>query len=207
MPTVPSSLAQCLRRAQSSDAVALIQLIQAAEALIASTQRRYHGGLLARNGAADDARQDAVVAVWRYFRRCRATTDAQVAAWIRVIALSSAVDAIRRETFFLRSLDASDYWIANRLSEEPDDFTDAPSMRSVLPEILSFVDRRFGEPAQRLLWLRLVLGESWEDVGSELGISWTAARRRYQRVMEACRNQFAFGSDDASDARGPSGRR
>ena len=203
MPTELLSLAQCLLGAQSSDAGALVQLIRAAEALIARTQRRYHGGLLGRSGMAEDARQEALVAVWRHFRRCRGTTDAQVAAWIRVIALSSAVDVLRRETLSLRSLDDSERWFAERLCMVPDDFADAPSARGLLPEILSFVDTRFGEPVQRLLWLRLVLGASWEDVGTELGISWTAARRRYQRVVAACRDQFAHGTDNPPDAAGP----
>lgn len=177
-------LVMCLRRAQHGDSIAPEMFLRWAAPIQRRFLSRWLGGLLERQGILDDATQDAQLQVWTRYRSCAADTDAMVVAWLLAIARTSAVDALRRwkpEHRARISLCALSEYGTEAAS--PDD----ESVPFDLGPLFGHLTRHFGDEGLELLWRRLVRGESWEEVGCALGITWTAARRRFQRIISASR--------------------
>lgn len=130
----------------------------------------------------DDIEQETLLRVHLHFHACRATSVAGVVAWVLVIARSAALDALRDELPRMRELGGS----AIEQIADPDAETDAHEPSEVAVQLVQAQSLLSPRDAE-LLWHRIVANRSWSEVGSELGISWTAARRRFQRAQQFLR--------------------
>jgi len=150
----------------------------------------WQASMLVRLGLAEDVVQDALFQVWRHFRTCRAVSAFELLAWLHAIGRHAAIDALRanhperRAAIRIISLDDSAESIAGYVLEA----NGSSSSASVLAaDVLAMLDRTSDATVRELLWRRLVINESWFDIGVALGVSWTAARRRYQRAIQRAR--------------------
>lgn len=168
-----------LQRSLEDSANAGRDFALAAERICRSTLQRFAGGLAARRGLLDDAVQEALMRVWAKRRTCRGHSAGEVAGWIAAIARCTAIDLLRSDGPERCELGGITF-----LSEpEHEDSTVQWDAARNLTELAWSL----GHDANEVLWLRLVCGDSWQSIGSELGVSWTAARRRYQRAVTRLR--------------------
>lgn len=132
----------------------------------------------------EDVEQDTLLHVHCHLRDCQATSDGALVAWVLMVARRAALDVLRlpAESHGVRSPIALDSLADERLADE----TEEPSIaaRRVVD-----AQRFLSERDQELLWRRLVSQESWVEVGVSLGLSWTAARRRFQRAQSFLRQR------------------
>jgi RNA polymerase sigma factor (sigma-70 family) len=130
----------------------------------------------------EDVEQETLLHVHCHLADCRATSDGELVAWVLMVARRAALDILRRPAEFnsmrlhavlegLADPDAGD-----EDSEPSLDVRRLVEAQQFLPEL-----------DQELLWRRLVSQESWVEVGASLGLSWTAARRRFQRAQSFLR--------------------
>ena len=63
--------------------------------------------------------------------------------------------------------------------------------------------RELPEPAQLLLWLRLVEGAEWADLGRELGTTGAAVKRRFERACARLARQLSDHRGSTPSARDP----
>jgi RNA polymerase sigma factor (sigma-70 family) len=130
----------------------------------------------------EDVEQQTLLHVHCHLGDCRATSDGELVAWALMVARHAAHDVLRRSAASHngRSLD-----VLEDLVDQggPDDSADASlDARRVVD-----AQRFLSELDQELLWRRLVSQESWVEVGASLGLSWTAARGRFQRAQSFLR--------------------
>jgi len=169
--------------ASGTPAVDAHAMVVAAEAIIHRTLHHWAGGVVLRRGLLEDVAQEALLRVWINRRRCRAETDAGIAAWIATIAKCTAIDVLRPDWRVPTiSIDVERAWFpfADTVG---DPAGDVPRGAALLAE-LSWT---LGETDAEILWHRLVSNQEWAEIGQSLGISWTAARRRYQRAITRLR--------------------
>ncbi|MBI3568882.1 MAG: sigma-70 family RNA polymerase sigma factor [Gemmatimonadetes bacterium] len=136
---------------------------------------------------AEDVEQETLFRVHVHFHACRANSVGGFVAWVLVIARTAALDALRAELPVERDTYRS---AIERFADESgagDD--DSPSLAVRVVQAQSLLPPRDAE----LLWLRVVANRSWVEVGSEMGISWTAARRRFQRAQRFLRSVLENG--------------
>jgi DNA-directed RNA polymerase specialized sigma24 family protein len=65
--------------------------------------------------------------------------------------------------------------------------TPSPRIARALESVRAVVCT-LGREHHRLLWSRVVASHTWQEVGEELGIPPTAAKRRWQRVLARLRD-------------------
>ncbi|MBI3504663.1 MAG: sigma-70 family RNA polymerase sigma factor [Proteobacteria bacterium] len=169
---------------------ALDAFLRQSAGLLEAWCRRWQAALLVRTHLVEDVVQDALFHVWQHFRTCRADSTPELVAWLHAIARHAAVDSLRlnhpehRVQIRVVSLDVI---LSNRgaWGDEEDSADERSS--ALVADVLAMLDRTSDPAIRELLWRRLVGEESWEEIGSALGISWTAARRRFQRAMRRAR--------------------
>lgn len=159
-----------------------LQFAQAAERIARRTLKSWAGGIVADRGLLDDVVQESLLRIWVNRRRCHAANDGEAAAWMTTIVRCAAIDALRVDKpsgcRFLE-LDVLDTSLPDRDASD----VETPALAKRLAE-LSWA---LGDDAVSVLWLRLVLGLEWKEIGDREGVSWTAARRRYQRASKRLR--------------------
>ena len=141
----------------------------------------------------EDVTQDALLRVHIHFDACRAETTGAFLAWVMVIARTAALDALRvnnQDRAMLSSTD-SEGIIVDAADEES-----APPSSLAVRVVLA--QAALPERDVELLWYRVIGNHSWHEVGDALGISWTAARRRFQRAQRLLR-AIAERSVDSDD--------
>ncbi|MBI3568122.1 MAG: sigma-70 family RNA polymerase sigma factor [Gemmatimonadetes bacterium] len=143
---------------------------------------------------AEDVEQETLFRVHVHFHACRASSVGGFVAWVLVIARTAALDALRAELPVERDTVRS---AIEQFADEnsADDGDDSPSRAVRVVQAQALLSPCDAE----LLWLRIVANRSWVEVGRELGISWTAARRRYQRAQRFLR-AVLDGADRRGDA-------
>ena len=150
-------------------------LVVAAELIVRRTLRRWVDGVLLRRGLMDDVVQEALLRLWINRAKCRARSDAEAVGWVMAIARCTAADLLRPE--WRMPTISVEIENALRSSAGADDDDTGLAGR------IAWLSWTLREQDSAILWHRLVLGQEWCDVGASLGISWTAARRRYQRAI------------------------
>jgi RNA polymerase sigma factor (sigma-70 family) len=185
------ALDDLLRRAQDDAPVASAQFMNAAMVVIRRSLGAWANAILVDRGMLDDVAQEAALRVWVNRRRCRATTHDQTAGWIAAIARMTAIDHLRASGPRERYLDIET--VTLRALVEPGSEAEPDARVQRLVEL----SWSLGSEASELLWSRLVLGQSWAEIGQDRAISWTAARRRYQRAVERLRVLALTDSDIA----------
>lgn len=187
------------RQAQAGSAGALNDLLSALQGPL----YRY---LLRRLRAAPDAGdlacdlcQDSLIRAAASIRGCTFSSDERLVAWVLTIARNVMLDHLRR-AHRRAEVRAEQYWA--RVAAPgllPGAEADPPRLlETFAAEVLADVN----EVTAELLRLRLVGGRSWKQVADVLGITETAAKRRFQRAQATLRRQILARVDALpSDAR------
>jgi RNA polymerase sigma factor (sigma-70 family) len=132
--------------------------------------------------ALEDIEQEALLHVHCHLGDCRATSDGSLLSWVLMVARRAALDVIREP---LESSGVRSPGLLASLADEESlqEREDVPIRVRLLVDAQRWLSAR----DQELLWRRLVSNESWAEVGASLGLSWTAARRRFQRAQRLLR--------------------
>lgn len=181
-------LLRALSAAREGRPGAMDAYLMAAGAWIRERARFWQAGMLVRQGVLDDVVQTALFDIWRHTPTCRAHTEAELRAWLWSVTRYVAIDAHRVNRAAGVPTISMDRVPELLLAETgADDLGASSDAVPLIAHVLGILDRHGGAPMQELMWRRVVREESWEEVGTALGISWTAARRRYQRATAAVR--------------------
>lgn len=186
-------LSRSLFRAREGDKEALESLLR----LLRPVLIRYARAQLFLDPEAEetarDLAQEALVRIVLGLQHCRAEADTQVIAWALAIVRNLCVDhfrAVHAPTFRLSQLLDEDLCVrgdfllarAGRASPQPG------RGRRVLHQVLDEVVETLPAPALRLLRLRVEENMTWNQVASELGLTRSAAKRRFQRMQARVRD-------------------
>lgn len=137
----------------------------------------------------DDVVQDALARIAMSAHRCKATSDASAMAWVFAVARSAWSDTLRREGPARLALDDPGVHGA-ALHSFDESWGHRQEVTPALEILLqTAVDVSLALPTETgtLLWMRLIANEDWSHIGSSLGLSATAARRRFQRAQRTMR--------------------
>lgn len=126
-------------------------------------------------GWIEDVVQEALLDVLRGYRSCRASSETAARSWVRTIGRREIAQLCRHEAERSRhTVSLTDHIYApaaSSLGPMPlEDSTVLSRLRKVLDQA--------GPDESRLLWARFQISASWAEVGQELGIAPTAAKRR-----------------------------
>jgi len=150
-------------------------MVVAAEAIVRRTLARWLGGVLVNRGLMDDVVQEVLLRLWINRAKCRAQCEAEAVGWVTAIARCTAADALRPEWRMPTiSVEMENAWPSPADAEDDD---------AGLAGRIAWLSWTLREQDSAILWHRLVLNQEWRAIGASLGISWTAARRRYQRAI------------------------
>lgn len=140
----------------------------------------------------DDVVQDTLALVATRGQQCRATTDREAMAWMLCVAQTALADTLRRDGPPQESVDDARFDVDMTVS-----FDESIGRRPVaspgleiLLRVAVEVSGELSAADATLLWMRLVAEEDWAAVGASLGISATAARRRFQRMQQGMRRRI-----------------
>ncbi len=186
-------LSRSLFRAREGDKEALESLLR----LLRPVLFRYARAQLFLDPEAEetarDLTQEAMVRIVLGLGQCRALADTQVIAWALAIIRNLCVD-------HFRTVHAPTFRFSQMLEENScvrEDFLLASSERAptppgrgrrVLHRVLDEVVETLPAPALRLLQLRVEESMTWSQIARELGLTRSAAKRRFQRMQTSVRN-------------------
>ena len=126
----------------------------------------------------DDVVQEVLLDIVRAHGGCRAVSDADLTAWVAAIARREVAEFFRREHWHSETVGLL---AMARLSVERDE--PAAGAASVAIESLRPLMARLAPDQHELLYERLISAATWTEVGEQLGIPATAAKRRWQRLV------------------------
>jgi RNA polymerase sigma factor (sigma-70 family) len=170
-------LVPLLKRASEGDEPALTALLTRLHVVVSRFIRRRMNYDLAAEPFVEDAAMEALIKIAEHYHTCRADSDGQVVAWALSVARTVSIDLLRQG---LLHYGAAAVCIDAGLPSD-DGNSDVSRATALLLQVQQEVQDSLPEALQRLLWLHLVEGASWADVGAELGTSAAGAKRRYQR--------------------------
>lgn len=169
---------------RKGDPDGLARLLEAARpVLMAAVAPRLAGGWC--DSWTQDVVQEALLDIVRSHRRCRASTEREVLAWVCAIGRREVAELFRREADRRDlSLDAACSFAAS--SPPPPSPRIARALRS-LQTVLSDLT----EDQQRLLWMRWVASWTWAEVAGDLETTAGGAKRRWQSLLPRLRSGVA----------------
>lgn len=186
-------LSRSLFRAREGDSEALESLLR----LLRPVLIRYARAQLFLDPEAEetarDLTQEALVRIVLGLEHCRAEADTQIIAWALAIIRNLCVD-------HFRTAHTPAFRLSQLLDEDAcvrDDFlpawTEGTSPRPgrgrrVLHRVLDEVVETLPAPALRLLRLRVEESMTWNQIARELGLTRSAAKRRFQRIQARVRD-------------------
>lgn len=171
------SLHPVLQRAKNGDPEALeVFLTEARRVVLSVVRRRLRGGWTGDH--IPDVMQDALVDILRSYEECEATSEGGVRAWIQAIARREVTELFRRGPGEGCEIDPE--WA------EPADTPPSPRIARALVSLEQAAASLEGL-SHRLLWARFLVGMTWHEVGVELGLPSSAAKRRWQRLQVTLR--------------------
>lgn len=174
-------------RAAAGDRGALEELLQELWTPVVRYLARWLAGRREGGETAEDLAQDVLVRLAHGIGECRARTDAQVRGWALTAARNRAFDHLRARARVPTALGAPE-----GLEELTEPFGPpaplSPRLSSLLEQFRT-VYEALPPLTQGVLWHRLVQGDSWEVVASEMRITHRSAQRRFQHVQAKVRRQ------------------
>lgn len=185
------------RRTLRGERAAEEQLAVAVLAIATGVARRRAPTALEEIG--EDVAHDTWIVVRENLADVRATNSRQVGAWIASIASSRLGDrwrrqkkrATRMQQYFALMVSSDRRKSGGRLGPDPDvEHGDVARGRAIVLRLVWQAYSELPGARQELLDLRFAQGETWQGVGAALGISGSAAKRRYQRLEEALRRDL-----------------
>lgn len=182
--TTDDILVPLLQQATTGDENALTTLLTRLHVVVSRFIRRRMNYDLAAEPFVEDAAIESLVKIAEQYPTCRADSDGQVVAWALSVARTVSIDLLRQGLLHYGAaavcVDAG-FDIGESVASEFSEST------ALLLKVQQEVQDLLPEDLQRLLWLHLIEGASWADVGSELGTTAAGAKRRYQRGQQRLR--------------------
>jgi len=134
---------------------------------------------------AADLSQDTLLQITRGLAQSTARSDSRFFSWCQMIATRVVIDWYRSRNAdplgnSLRSAD--DDVLAKQGDGGDDEEQHSPAERLLLACLRSAMED-IGDDAHHLLYLRFHSEAQWDEIGSHLGISASAAKRRFQRAQ------------------------
>lgn len=151
--------------------------------LVREVTRRLRGGWT--EDWIEDVVQECLLDVLRGLHGCSANSEVELRAWARAIARRQVAILIHREWPRLES--AIPIYTLNDLAESS--ATDPSPGFAALLAVLAAAADELTPTQSRLLWLRLQADATWREIGADLGITASAAKRRYQRLTASLRRR------------------
>lgn len=184
-----------LERAQGGEEAALEELLISIQPpVISYLRRRLQEPRL--ESFVEDVLAEVLLRVFRFHQDCKARSDRQVVAWVLTIAHNEAVRLLESSPIkygvLLGERDPARMLLpkSNGKMRPPEPGTFAPEEEDELSEgsqillqVLSQVEEQLDPELRRILYLRLVEGRGWEEIGAEFDITTAAAKRRFQRAQ------------------------
>jgi len=181
-----------LDRARQGDSDALGELLQSFRPYVRSVVRLVRDTRLQGRVDDSDLIQDALLEAHRSFVDFRGTTVAELAVWLRRVALRSAQHSLRA---FLgtEKRDVGRERAADGLAELLADSAESPSAEAVRQEQATRMSEAMAQlPAdmQQVLLGRHVDGASHSEIAQRLGRSEGAVRMLYLRALQRLRDHL-----------------
>lgn len=176
-----------LRGAQAGDSADSERLFGSIRPYVVQVASAFLGTCPSAVLMAEDVAQEALYRAYRSLRACRAASEGEVYCWLRTITRRIAIEMLRthapRVSRHGVELTAAIGIAEEGLGRDVDGIlgTDSPERR-----VFDAYDLLEEDSAQ-VVYLHLVTACGWNDVGREMGISATAAKRRYQRAQHTIR--------------------
>lgn len=180
-------LAPLLQRAADGEDEALTDLLTRLHVVVTRFIRRRMNYDVAAEPFVEDAAMETLLKIAESCGSCQGESDGEIVSWALAIARNVSVDLLRKG---LLHYGAAAVCIDAGLANEADGSGEVSEATSLLLEIQQQVQDLLSEDIQRLLWLHLIEGASWADVGAELGTTASGAKRRYQRAQERLRRMM-----------------
>ena len=181
-----AALMQALQGAQEGDEEALGVLLER----LLPLARSWCVGRLRDPGLTDlvdDVVQETGVRIIRHVRKCRASSAGELVSWVLTIAHRESSRALDRHWMRYRAILETD--LVHR-GDQPGDLERSKRMRQ-MAALLSAAYAQLPQGTQKLIYLRLMEGMSWAEVGLQCHCTAAAAKRRYQRALARLRKEVA----------------
>lgn len=191
----PDHLIGLMQRAVAGDNVALEDLLARLYTPISRFLRRRFGSDPEVEGWIDDLTQETLLRVIRFLGDCSATSNGQLMAWVLVIARRVAINWLRapdqKKWKRFISMEGDEY-TGKILSEQCDPLVDPTNQRldKVFRSTVAASHDVLPEPTQQLIWLHVILGASWTEIGQAMHTTSYAAKRRWQRAQNRLRKEI-----------------
>jgi RNA polymerase sigma factor (sigma-70 family) len=187
MDTLGGRLGHLVERAAAGNRGDLEELLQELWTPVLRYLARWLAGRREGGETAEDLAQDVLVRLAQGIGECRARTDTHVQAWALTAARNRAFDYLRASSRVPTARGAPEW-----LEELAEPFGPPPPLSPRLSSLLEqfrVVYDSLPPLTQGVLWHRLVQGDSWEVVASELRITHRSAQRRFQHVQAKLRRR------------------
>lgn len=184
-------LLQILGRARDGDEASLAELLK----LLLPTVRAWCLGRVRDprlRSMVDDIVQETAIRIVRHLGSCRASSSQELAAWTLSIAHRESLRIVERGWIrcwvSLESAGAYEVQVGRADSEAPSN--------NPLADLLSDGYAALPDGTQKLLYLRIIEGWSWQEVAVEFETTASGAKRRFQRALARLRKHvLAVGSE------------
>lgn len=172
----------------------LVALVRAAtrgdtrslEALLARVHpmlRRYAATTVGtHHDMASDIAQESLVRIVRGIHQLRADNESQIVAWCLAITRNLCIDWLRHLAIEPTHNASSSNFAYEAVPERRSDSAEE-SPRQMLFALVSACERELPDITRSILYLRLVEGAPWKEIGHSLELPATAAKRRFQRAQ------------------------
>jgi len=141
---------------------------------------------------AEEIAQETLLRMAESIDTCRARSEPEFRAWVRTIARRQAIDWYRhREEEFERRVRsfAGDPATQVGMEQVPGRDEGTGIVGLVLWRFLAEAYEGLSPETQEAVWRRLVLGETWAEVGAVIGTTEGGAKRRWQRAVVRMRKE------------------
>ncbi|MDQ3555300.1 MAG: sigma-70 family RNA polymerase sigma factor [Gemmatimonadota bacterium] len=193
-PYTQGQLSRDLARARAGNAAALDDLLCRLHPALVRYARARLSAEPDADELAQDLAQDALIRVLQKVEQCHGQDDKQILAWALAIARNICLDhfrAVRRRPSSVRlSWELGELLHPCSAADPRTDGTGLPRPapgRRLLRALLRDAVRSLSPTARRLLRLRIEQDETWGAVAEDLGLTQSAAKRRFQRLQVSLR--------------------
>lgn len=189
-------LCEALYRARAGDQASLERLLRQLHTPLHRFAYRHVRSEPEAGELARDLTQDALLRIARRVDQCHAGTDAKLLAWALATMRNLCMDHYRatrcRIPHVRLSVELEEVIeeLPSALGRHSQTTPSASRGARILQRVIRQTVRALPRPARHLLRLRLWKEKTWPEVGSELGLAPSAAKRRYQRMQTLLRRQI-----------------
>lgn len=145
-------------------------------------------------GIVEDLVQESMLRVAQQIDQCRAHADGQVVVWALTVARRVALEHFRNWRSGIALASASIQLRPDLLPTSPDanehadnSETETPSVAVLLSRFAVEAQNELPEATMEVIWARLMEEASWREIGSRLGLTETAVKKRFQRAQDDVR--------------------